>query len=595
MFGTQYTSSSGTQSQPSTNVSTNRFANVSILSHDPVTNRQLPYQYQSQQLQQGQGQQLPQQGQQQQTLQQQQQAQHSSYTSNFAQNSNTPTWYNNPKKRVIPQNIVKRSTRGTSSSSPLRSESSDNSIRSKRSINFANSNTINKSTNVSNYNSGFNTISFGSKKGASTHNTNDQDLSLLLSDSNEAPPMVSIHDWKEDEYGSLPILPSQSASGQIFSSDAAENIPNTSMIGSNNNTSIFPVSTPLSVNNSRMFTNAFDKENALSTANTNIFASSSAAAGDVKAESNGLETSRRQDIARNDIAAIIVFGYPESISNSIITHFAHFGTILEDFDVLRSISGINLSTLRNRSKDSKYVKKYPIFTGDGWVKLTYENSSSASRALQENGTVFSGSLIGCIPYTKAAVEQLASCKISNVDDIGENNIISDSNIINKETNLTSNNNYAVNVDNINNTSFLATTPLVSSFQPSTPFKQSFDKSTVEPSVEGVDKENFHTNKPNIIPLTNQSSPLRPTAQNASQNPHRLNIKDGKSLFLHNTDTNRTTFFQRLESNMREDESKLSQMNYQNNPNKKNNNNDNKGIKQSITHSFNNWLFGWNDL
>lgn len=109
-------------------------------------------------------------------------------------------------------------------------------------------------------------------------------------------------------------------------------------------------------------------------------------------------------------SAVLVFGYPESISTIVIQHFAKFGQILEDFEIIR------MDPLFHKPS----AKQYPIFTGNGWIKLTYDNKASAMRALEESGSVLHGSMIGCVPYTKHAIENIASISITSFEDVGVN-------------------------------------------------------------------------------------------------------------------------------------------------------------------------------
>lgn len=117
----------------------------------------------------------------------------------------------------------------------------------------------------------------------------------------------------------------------------------------------------------------------------------------------------------NNEAAILVFGYPESISNQIIQHFKEFGDILENFEVnQKKNSLLNIS----HQQQSKLV---PIFSGKSWVKITFDNPASAADALQENGAVFNGVLLGVIPYNKNSIEKLQKRKLTDSEDIGGRN------------------------------------------------------------------------------------------------------------------------------------------------------------------------------
>ncbi|RCK59607.1 Nucleoporin ASM4, partial [Candida viswanathii] len=137
-------------------------------------------------------------------------------------------------------------------------------------------------------------------------------------------------------------------------------------------------------------------------------------------------TERDKDSAKinhlkNYNLAIIVFGYPESLSLEIIKFFESFGKILENFDDgSKNVNStlLNLST----SQSSTNGKIIPIFSGKHWIKLTYDNPNSALQALQENGNVFNGSIIGVVPYHKSIIEKLEKKQIFANDDIGDGDL-----------------------------------------------------------------------------------------------------------------------------------------------------------------------------
>ncbi|KAM9906512.1 hypothetical protein OXX69_006766 [Metschnikowia pulcherrima] len=135
----------------------------------------------------------------------------------------------------------------------------------------------------------------------------------------------------------------------------------------------------------------------------------------------------------NSEAAILVFGYPEAMSSQVIAYFSEFGTILEQFEASKASKAPNANILsaftaagafNGQSASSPYpngtavAPSLPIFSGNSWVKLTYDNPSSAQDALQESGSVFNGVLIGVVPYTKDAIEKLQKRKLSSSEDIG---------------------------------------------------------------------------------------------------------------------------------------------------------------------------------
>ena len=454
-----------------------------------------------------------------------------------------PQWFNNPTKRAIPQTIVKRTIRTQTSSNDLTHSQS--------------------ATNLSNR-SGFDTMSFGSRKNKPLfNNSNLQNLNSdsILGDSNEAPPMNSIHDWdNEDQFGSV-------------------NNQNNNIAMNNQSLLMSNMGTPRNENSKsvpNLFknANAFDrnpkdnkgnlindtssplKDNGKNNGTKNILADflGSMNNKEKKVTTETTKTTTNTSVPpQQQETAIIVFGYPESISNLIITHFSNFGSILEDFQVLRSPSGINKFTLKNKNLqnniNSNDERKYPIFTGDGWVKITYDSRQSAVRALQENGSVFSGTLIGCIPYSRNAVEKLASCKIDKNNNIGENDI-----------NLSGTMSPLQNLDTeiINNSTPIGTNTMNNDSMFTTSLK---------------DGTNFQ-------PANKENNPILP--QNVFLPNHKLTINDGKSLFVHNTDTNNNNFIQSLENKMRQQENPINV----NNTSQQNN---------GILHSVNNWLFGWGNL
>lgn len=479
MFGTQVQSNTGGD----------RFANVTI---------NFNQQQQPQQLQQQPNQANTHTSQQFQTVPQTQQPSFFTQGSQnqFSTSQREPEWFNNPRKRAIPQAIVKRNSKKSPSVDPGQTVS-DSSASSQR--------------------SGFNSLSFGLKKdirglpsAQSVKTSKGAEHNSILS-SNEAPPIVSLHDWqREDDFGAMVPLALQvdSEEGKL-----------SSQINS---------ALPGSISNTRKDGN---QVNAFDRSGLTLESSHNALTKTDKNDSLGVTAPSIEE------SAVIVFGYPESISNLIIRHFSNFGSILEDFEVLRNSSGINAASLRLRGRNSdNSERKYPIYTGDGWVKLTYDSSSAAVRALQENGQVFGGSLIGCVPYNKNLVEQLASCKIEKVDDIGGIN-------------------FSVKQSSLGDA------------------KESSLSSTVSPSNDVRDEQN--------TPFGGSSNPVT-TGGALLEHPkityfnRRMHIKDGKKLFTHNGSPGNNNFLQSLELKMRQQEESNKQ-------------------QAGLLHKVNNWLFGWNEL
>ncbi|CCH59395.1 hypothetical protein TBLA_0B05680 [Henningerozyma blattae CBS 6284] len=539
-------------------------------------------------------------------------------------------WYNNPKKRSIPEVIVRRSA--------LRQQQQDqqNQLQNQQlnmdGVSETNDITMGSTTSseISRSSgkllrSDFNNVSFGSSKNNNENLFKSNDLHKqspnkkpFAFDNNEAPPSVSLHDWeREDEFGSIGTTSFPTTANKQFNSNMA-NRPNTSLGNftfpfSTKNDSTNPMTT-LNIN-STLGSSIFDKNDSIEIKNslgendnnnsnnnesqhlrTKIAGinNSKSLPFSSKDSNSVLSTSSTPAINSNKYGAmnpqsetaVIIFGYPESVSNSIISYFAKFGNILEDFQVLRGPSGLNSNSttlrLRNNIKtnnmqnDVEVTKKYPIFTGDGWVKLTYDLPSAAIRALQENGTVLSGSLIGCIPYSKAAVEQLASCKIDKIDDIGTPNF----SIKNSSTSTNSIINNGVSDPFVNKGNFIV------------PSTQTIDSNSNHKSDINNDKDIS-----NNISLNNSNLSSFPT--------HKLDIKDGKSLFIHNRNNEHRGFLQALENKMRSQPNSNSRLYNQhqfntnsalaNNVNSINNGAADVQNNDGMLNKVNNWLFGWNDL
>lgn len=147
---------------------------------------------------------------------------------------------------------------------------------------------------------------------------------------------------------------------------------------------------------------------------TNVFNRSDQGSHVNKSLENGKD---KNELFDGDLA-ILVFGYPEFMAVQVIQHFEEFGNVLEPFDTRTSSNLVlTLNILQDLSVKRKH-KNVPILAGDGWVKITYDNPVSALDALQSNGKVFNGSLLGVAPYSKESVEQLQSRKLTTDEDIG---------------------------------------------------------------------------------------------------------------------------------------------------------------------------------
>ncbi|CAI4048467.1 hypothetical protein SKDZ_13G2780 [Saccharomyces kudriavzevii ZP591] len=408
-----------------------------------------------------------------------------------AELSDNPAWFNNPRKRAIPNSIIKRSI--GQSLSPVRSDTADSSVT------FANSN-------------GFNNVTFGSKKDSrilkhatqndSTSNGNSDghnpDLSTIVFDSNEAPPKASLADWKKED--------------GIFAS---------------NNDNIEDPNLTANISLDGKFTTASPSFNKLENA-SGIFSlfDKTTKASPNKASYETKVKAKEEALQNLDDNAVIIFGYPESIANSIILHFASFGEILEEFKIIKDFKKLNLKNKpHNRSP---ITQKCPIYTGDGWVKLTFDSQVSKSRALQENGVIMNGTLIGCVSYSPAALKQLAS--LNKLEKIKKDSAGPES-----SSGLNDFSNY-IKSEGI------------------------FKRNQTTAATSKVHNSEFKVSK----------------NSNSFKNPRKLEIKDGRSLFLRNRGKIHGGVLSSIESDLKKRE--------QVGRNKKN-----------WLNRLNNWLFGWNDL
>lgn len=418
------------------------------------------------------------------------QQQYSQYEPEIFSNNPTQHLFRNMNKRTIPTTIVKRSTKGQNSESRLNGQGDDSLLGPNSKL------------------SGYNQKNYSAANQNRLENKNHVNSNIFASsgqnefgfgDRTEAPPTTSIQDWKrEDEFGYIP--------------------ENSSVFYESNSNFEYRDTISSTRNDHKKVPNAFDKEQ-LDFNKSSLHYSDGA---------SGVNSACKIKLSTNsphiEEGAVIIFGYPESISNSIITHFSHYGKIMENFQVLRNPASINLSAIKlynhmDGKEITRHHKIYPIYTGDGWAKLTYASTSSAIRALKENGTVFEGALIGCIPYTKEAVEMLISNKVSNHENIGELNTSGNINI----------------------------KPLSLS------------------SMEGDCK------------TENGISSDAPVFEHS--NLRRLDIKDGKSLFLHSSSAYNHNFLQNLESKMRHQQENTSE----------------QDLRSGLWDRLTNWLFGWNDV
>ncbi|CEP25232.1 unnamed protein product [Cyberlindnera jadinii] len=309
-----------------------------------------------------------------------------------------PGWCNNPKRRSTPGRALKRETNNDLESDSI----------------FL---TKTKSTEANDGATGFkNSLTFGTRR------NNTENSSHVNAFSDDLPPSKTIMDLQREDYTDCYLAPQQQQhQGQQLQQQNLQQqqqgqqlqVGNTSLLSvkGGDDSGIFGISS-----NSPAFQRS-----------KNVLPDHLFETGDKKSPigSNGIrpqqqtlngDSTRSHTGQTNGESAVLVFGYSESIANEVIAHFAKFGNVLEDFEATRT------SVIFHKKLSDTPRKSYPIFTGSGWVKLTYDNKASAIRALEENGSVFHGSMIGCVPYSKDAVENIASVSISNSSNVGETDI-----------------------------------------------------------------------------------------------------------------------------------------------------------------------------
>ncbi|KAH3672658.1 hypothetical protein WICPIJ_010028 [Wickerhamomyces pijperi] len=290
----------------------------------------------------------------------------------FRSTSEQPSWFNNPKKRAVPFQVIKRDL-DYEEADPDSSFLLNNKARSSTGL----SSSASKSTSTK---TSFNMVSFGTRK-SSAQDANSHITSLQ----DELPPLRTLNDLMDEDNSELD---SHTGFHRPISSTSTVTIGS---LSSTNNSSFSKPGSAGSIHSSRFslqpprhsqHDSEFQKQQHFSSSPDN-------------SKYTQLPTS-------NNESSILVFGYPESIANQVIRHFAKFGNILEDFEAIRSDT-----LFFQRPQDSKKIQRsYPIYTGNGWVRLTYDNKASSVRAVEENGETFHGCLIGCVRYSKQNMDRI---------------------------------------------------------------------------------------------------------------------------------------------------------------------------------------------
>ncbi|KAK6455016.1 Nup53/35/40-type RNA recognition motif-domain-containing protein [Scheffersomyces xylosifermentans] len=310
-----------------------------------------------------------------------------------------PTWFQNQKKRTIPNHLVPKKKPGFQITASTTSKSKKDSDNSNKSL-TSSSNNNDRSSALLSSNDQFNIMSFG----------NQQRKSGIL---DRRTSVGTLFDTASNDLTRYDETINDTISDDLYNNTLSygDDLPPTRSIHDLNNEILISLNKPVQQIDSfinkdpKNFNNVFNR----------------AENGAILDETSDGKTSgeeRRGSInpLAHSESAILVFGYPESLSNHVIQHFKEFGDILENFEVNQKMN----SLLHNSSQlNSKVI---PIFCGKNWVKITFDNPASAVDALQENGVVFNGVLLGVIPYSKNAIEKLQKRKLTDNEDIGGGNI-----------------------------------------------------------------------------------------------------------------------------------------------------------------------------
>lgn len=151
----------------------------------------------------------------------------------------------------------------------------------------------------------------------------------------------------------------------------------------------------------------------------------------VKTELVPTDTKQTRSLTSEKLyCAVIVYGFDDENFRVLIEHFAKYGKIMEDLmisdfnyyygqpgNVLAVDKLVDINDRSNAKLGNKNA--FPIFLGEGWVKITYDNPNSAIRALADNLiSDNNGNILGVIPYTREDLELLLGQKISDSMDVG---------------------------------------------------------------------------------------------------------------------------------------------------------------------------------
>ncbi|GMM36282.1 FG-nucleoporin [Saccharomycopsis crataegensis] len=368
----------------------------------------------------------------------QQSGSNSTVTSSAASQKIEKPWFkDNSNSRILPFSIVPRSIKSTkklSSSSTLGGDIGDDADEDEDDDDGSSDEEGENEKLEVNNNSLDNQVKkllvgpassdFGSKKFKQLSFTNRNPLDpsaknahLLINDV-DAPPRVTLNDIYNDTVGS-------DDDNDDHNNNNSHNNPQNGSPNSKSETTNIKHNHVLHGHSSvdpDSFTafnsNFFDKfsKNPISNTNSSVlnYLLDQSSSGQPDFENHSSLTSSKQNIAKKsstDISngskekySIIVYGYKESDSIQVIQYFNKFGEILENFEALNK---------KNGPSGYNYIyggsrKILPLYLGNSWIKLTYDNQSSYLRSLKENDAVFKDYFISVVPLTTSLLNSLTN-------------------------------------------------------------------------------------------------------------------------------------------------------------------------------------------
>lgn len=127
---------------------------------------------------------------------------------------------------------------------------------------------------------------------------------------------------------------------------------------------------------------------------------------------NHANTPRKLAMGSDGNLSVVVYGFPQHLTPSIVSHFNNFGEIMENVEPSDASFGLSTTPVKRPPPGNRP----PVFAGRNWIKITYDNKASVIRALAEDGTQFASQyVIGCKPYTPSQMRDFDAISASMLD------------------------------------------------------------------------------------------------------------------------------------------------------------------------------------